>query len=167
MGSLLCLVALIASAVLLYRAIRRFTAAWRAAEIARGPAVPLQSLRIPAEGPLALFLEGPRYGTYRKRLRFGLRDPETDQPVPIQRVLMGSGVRSLRRCRVQRGRLVLPRPGTFELQVEGLQPEDVQNYEVVLMRPIAGRVVRFVLACVALGIVLFGSLVRGVLSLVL
>ncbi len=167
MGSLLCLVVLIASAILLLRSIRGFRAAWRAAEITRGPAVPFQSMHVPEAGPLALFLEGPRYGTYRKRLHFALRDPETSLPVPIRPVLMGSGVRSLRRSRVQRGRFTLPRPGTFELQIDGLQPEDAGNFDIVLMRPFTGQVIRFGLTCTFLGMVMIGSLVGGILLLVL
>ena len=167
MGSLLCLAALIASAVVLLRTIRAFRAAWRGAEITRGPAVPLQSMHVPVAGPMALFLEGPRYTTYTKLPHFALRDPETGQRVQVDSVLMGSGVRSLRRSRVQRGRFVLPRPGTFELQIDGLQPEDARDYAVVLMHPFTGKVIRFVLTCVFLGLVLIGSFVLGILLLVL
>lgn len=167
MGSLLCLLAMAAAAVLLLRSIRDFRAAWSAAEIARGPAVAVQTLRLSEAGPLALFLDGPRYGTYTKRLQFSLRNAETRQPVSLQPVLMGAGVRSPRRSRVQRGRFVLPRAGAFELQIEGLQPEDAREYAIVIMRPFTGRLVRFILSCVLLGMALVGSLVAGILLLVL
>jgi hypothetical protein len=165
-GFLLSLAALIVSVALLHRTIRAFIAGWREAEIARGPAVPMQSLHVPAAGPLALFLDGPRYATYTKRLHFAMRDPETGQSVPVQPVLMGSGVRSLRRSRVQRGRFVLSRPGRFELRIDGLHPDDARDYSIVIMRQVTGMVIRFVLTCVVLGLVLIGSLVLGILSLV-
>jgi hypothetical protein len=76
-------------------------------------------------------------------------------------------VRGFRRSRVQRGRFVLPRPGTFELQIDGLHPDDARNYAIVLMHPVTGKVIRFVLTCVFFGMVLIGSLVLGILSLVL
>lgn len=167
MGALLCLVALIASAVVLLRAIRAFRADWRSAEITRVPAVPMQSMHIPEAGPIELFLEGPRYVTRRKRLHYALKDPETAQPLPVRPVLMGSYVSGTRRVRAQRGRFVLPRPGAFELHIDGLQPDDAREYAIVLMRPIAGKVIRFALTCVLLGTVLIGSLVLGIFLLVL
>ena len=155
------------SLYVLLRTVRGFQLPWRECEILRGPAVPRQTLRFPVDGEMALYLEGPRFRTWGKRCQYACTDATTGQAVPIAPTLSGSGVRSRRYSRVQHGRLTLPRPGDYVLQVSGLQPSESHEYAVVFMRLFTGQLLRFILACVFLGMVLIGSLVLTILSLAL
>lgn len=167
MGVVLGIVLFGLSAVALLRLISRFRRDWKAAEIVRGPAVPEQTIRFPVSGALSLFLEGPRFYTYQKRLQYSLRQAPTGAGVPITPVFAGAGVRSMKHSRVERGHFSLPAPGDYCLAVGGLGPGDAGNYAVVFMHPFTGRLVRFILTCALLGFVLIGSLVLAILSAVL
>jgi hypothetical protein len=152
---------------LLLRTISSFRRAWSDAEILRAPAIARQTLRFSSAGEMALYLEGPRFGTWSQRCRFGCVDAATGVAVPIAPSFSGSGVRSRRYSRVQHGRLALPRPGDYVLEVAGLQPPDAPEYAVVFMRLFTGQLLRFILACVLLGMLLIGSLVQTILFIVL
>jgi hypothetical protein len=167
MGVLLGIVLFGLSAAALLRLIGRFHRDWKAAEIVRGPAVPEQTIPFPVSGELSLFLEGPRFYTYQKRLQYSLRQATTGSGVPITPVFGGAGVRSMKHSRVERGRFSLHVPGEYCLQIGGLGPRDAGNYAVVFMRPFTSRLLRFILTCVLLGFVLIGSLVLAILSAVL
>lgn len=158
---------MLASGLLLARSVRRFRADWRAAEVARVAVRPRQTVRLPAAGDLRLFLEGPRLRTWGKQLTYVLANAETGAPVPIQPSFTGTGVRSLRRSRVERGRFHLPLPASVDLQIGGLEPSDPERFEIVFMRPFTERLLRFVLTCVGLAMILVGSLVLAILSLAL
>jgi hypothetical protein len=167
MGSLLGIILMAASGYLLLKSVAGFRRMWREAEIVRGPAVPEQTVQFPVAGDISLFLDGPRYKTYWRRLQYALFDARSGAPVPITPVFTGSGVRSLRRSRVQRGRFALPAPGPYVLRVGGLSPGEAAEYAIVFMHPITARLLRFILTCVFLGMVFIGSLVLAILSAVL
>ncbi len=155
------------SAMVLWRQIRGFIRDWQAAEIARGPAVPEQVIRLPVSGELGLYVEGPRFYTWQKRLRCSLRHVATGLEVPIRPVISGAGVRSLKYSRVQRGRMELPAAGDYALRIEGLAAGDESAYAIVFMHPFTGRLLRFILSCVLLGFGVIGGLVLAILSAVL
>jgi hypothetical protein len=167
MGAVLGMILFLLSGFVLLRVVNRFKEEWRTAEVVRGPAVSSQTLNFPVAGPLGLYLEGPRYRTWSRQLHYSLVDTSSGLPVPIESVLSGAGVNSLRIARVQRGRLVLPRPGPYALQVTGLAPSDASEYAVVFMHPFTGKLLRFIFTCVFAGMVLVGSLVLAILALVL
>lgn len=166
-GAFLCGIGFVLSAFLLARAISTFRRQYRDAEVARAGALPRQTLRIPVAGELRLYLEGPRYRTWRKRLTYALSEESTGRSVPITPSLSGSGVRSTRYSRVERGRFALAAPGAYVLEVAGLGPDEVPEYAVVIMRPFFGKLLTFILSCVVLGMVLIGSFVGAILFLVL
>jgi hypothetical protein len=155
------------SAAMLLRLIGRFRRAWRAAEIVRSAAVPEQTIRFPEAGEVGLFLDGPRFYTYQKRLQYSLSQAATGLAVPITPVYAGTGVRTPKRSRVQRGRLLLPAPGDYSLRIGGLSPGDAGDYAVVFMHPVTGQVLRFILTCILLAFGLIGGLVLAILSAVL
>jgi hypothetical protein len=155
------------SAWLLLRTVASFRLAWSEAEILRAPVVARQTLGFPVAGRMALCLEGPRFRTWSQRCRYSCEDAATAAPVPIAPSYSGSGVRSRRYSRVQHGSLELPRPGEYVLHVEGVQPTDAPDYTIVFMRPFTGRIIRFVLTCVLLGMLLIGSLVLAILAALL
>jgi hypothetical protein len=152
---------------LLIRIVSSFRRAWRGAEILRAPAIPRQTLRFPVAGEMALYLEGPRFRAWSQRCHYNCLDASTAVAVPIVPSYSGSGVRSRRYSRIQHGSLNLPRPGDYVFEVAGLQPSDAPEYAVVFMRLFAGRVLRFILTCVLLGMLLIGSVVLTILSAVL
>lgn len=166
MGVAIGVILFCVSVFLLPRMIGSFRRDYRAAEIVRGPAVAEQTIRFPEGGSLGLYLEGPRYHTYHKRLQYALTDPATGTAVAIRPVLAGTGVRSLKHSRVQRGQFILPTPGEYLLRVGGLAADDASRYAIVFMHPFTGRVIRFVLTCVLLGFMLIGGLVLAILSAV-
>jgi len=49
----------------------------------------------------------------------------------------------------------------------GLDPSDPAEFEAVFMRPFTAQLLKFILACVGLGMVLVGSLVLAILLLAL
>jgi hypothetical protein len=53
------------------------------------------------------------------------------------------------------------------LRIGDIDPADLGQYEIVLMRPISRRLLSFILGCVFLGMVLIGSLVLLILGFVL
>ena len=149
---------------LLLRAISAFRRAWRDAEILRVPAIARQTLRFQTSGDMALCLEGPRFGTWRQRCRYACTDEATGQAVAIAPARSGAATRGRRRTRIQRGSLTVPHPGDYVLEVAGLEPADAPGYAVVFMRPFSGRMLRFILTCVLLGMLVVGSLVLAILS---
>ena len=152
---------------LLLRAISSFRRAWSEAEILRVPAVTRQSIRLPVAGELALYLEGPRFGTWQQRCTYTCTDAETGTAVPVTPSYSGAAMRGRRHSRILRGTLTVPQPGEYLLGVSGLQPPDSPDYAVVFMRVFAGQMLRFILTCVLLGMMLVGSLVLAILSAVL
>lgn len=165
--TLLGLLIMVGSGVLLIRIIRGFQRAWREAAILRLPAAPQQTFSLNAVGDIRLFLEGPRYHTWTKRPSFELSDASTGRPIAVTPKFSGSGVRGRTRSRVERGQFVLPAPAELVLRIGGLDPADPGRYEVVFMRPITERLLRFILGCVFLGMVLIGSFVLLILGLAL
>ncbi len=152
---------------LLLRTIFSFRRAWREAEVLRVPAAARQSIRLPVAGPLGLYLEGPRFGTWQQRCTYTCADAETGVQVPVTPSYSGAAMRGSRRSRILRGTLTVPHPGDYLLGVSGLQPPDSPEYAVVFMRLRAGGMLRFILTCVLLGMLLVGSLVLTILSAVL
>jgi len=152
---------------LLLRAVSSFRRSWREAEILRVPAVTRQSVRFPVAGRLALYLEGPRFGTWQQRCTYTCTDAEAGVPVPVTPSYAGAAMRGRRYSRILRGTLTVPHPGEYVVGVTGLQPPDSPEYAVVFMRLFAGQMIRFILTCVLLGALLVGSLVLAILSAVL
>lgn len=167
MGTVILFIAFGASAALLARVVGRFRREWREAEVARGPAIPEQSLSIPVAGGLSFFLEGPRFRTWSKWPVFFLTDPSTGRAIPVRPTYSGAGVRSARRSRVERGRFALERPGSYLVRVEGLRPADRDEYAVVIMRPFTQKLLAFILSIVLLSLIVIGSFVGVILTLAL
>ncbi len=157
----------VVSGWLLLRTIFSFRRAWSEAEILRVPAAARQPIRLPAAGTLGLYLEGPRFSTWRQRCTYTCTDAETGVPVPVTPSYSGAAMRGSRRSRILRGTLTVPHPGDYVLGVSGLQPPDSPEYAVVFMRLLAGQMLRFILTCVLLGMLLVGSLVLAILTAVL
>jgi hypothetical protein len=166
MGTLLGLIGMALSAYLLLKTVRGFRRAWREAEIVRGAAAPQQTIRFDSAGEISLFLDGPRYRTYTKRLQYEMICEGSGLPVPITPVYAGSGVRSLTRSRVQRGRFTLPAPGSYTLRIGGLSPTDPTEYAIVFMRPFTRELLTFIFTCVLLGMALLGCLMLAIFSAV-
>jgi hypothetical protein len=152
---------------LLLRTIFSFRRAWSEAEILRVPAAARQPIRFPVAGTLGLHLEGPRFRTWQQRCAYTCTDAETGAAVPVSPSYSGAAMRGRRYSRILRGTLIVPHPGDYVLGVSGLQPTDSPEYAVVFMRLFAGRMLRFILTCVLLGMLLVGSLVLAILSAVL
>jgi hypothetical protein len=149
---------------LLLRTIFSFRRAWSEAEILRVPAVERQAIRFPAAGTLGLYLEGPRFRTWRQRCIYTCTDAETGVSVPVTPSSSGAAMRGRRYSRILRGTLTVPQPGDYVLGVAGLQPPDSPEYAVIFMRLFAGQMLRFILTCVLLGMLVVGSLVLAILS---
>jgi hypothetical protein len=167
MGVALGVAVFVLSGWLLLRTIFSFRRAWSEAEILRVPAVERQAIRFPAAGPLGLYLEGPRFRTWQQRCTYTCTDAETGVPVPVSPSYSGAAMRGRRYSRILRGTLTVPQPGDYVLGVSGLQPPDSPAYAVVFMRLFAGQMLRFILACVLLGMLSVGGLVLAILSTVL
>jgi hypothetical protein len=157
----------VVSGWLLLRAIFSFRRAWSSAEILRAPAVSRQTLQFPVAGKMALYLEGPRFRTWQQRCTYTCVEAETGLAVPVTPSYSGAAMRGSRHSRILRGTLTVPRPGDYTLGVAGLEPPDAPEYSVVFMRLFAGQMLRFILTCVLLGMLLVGSLVLAILSVVL
>jgi hypothetical protein len=155
-------------AFVLALAIRSLGRAYGRAEVLRAPLVPYQQVALPGAGELRLCLDGPKGWPWHAPLRFALAEAVTGRPVALTPTLGGTGRQRLDRSRVERARLLLPGPGSYALQVEGLQagPEHRDCF-LVFMRPFATTTVLHILGIVACGLGLVGGLVLSILGLAL
>jgi hypothetical protein len=91
-------------------------------ELARGPLVARQDLRLDVAGPVVLHGEGPHRTRRFAGLSFRLTDLVTGRRVPERRVWLRTTTAGAARVRLALMRFDLERPGVYRLDVEGLAP---------------------------------------------
>ena len=148
--------------VLLARTIAGLVRATRDSVVANLPLQPDQTFQLPSAGPYDLYLEGNRLTSIPSGLSFIVTD-SAGHPVEVRTALIRVEVSSFSRARLKLADLASAAGGTFRLQIQGLPAERSSDFRVLLARPIAGTLVLHVLALIALGLVVVGSLVASAL----
>ena len=137
---------------------------------ARLCAVPLrtsQSIEFPTAGRVVLCMEGPRFTTQFRRLRFELRQLGGAE-IAGHRILFRLVASGISRARVTLRTYDLPMTGRYELVIHGLPPQhvDAPDHAIVFMRPHLGRTVLLVIGITLASALAISSLVFFLLSVV-
>jgi len=129
-------------------------------EVARGPLVARQELRIDVAGPVVLHGEGPHLTRRFAGLTFRLADRATGQRVPARRVWMRTTTAGRSRVRLALMRFDLERPGVYRLDVDGLAPTADDAACAVVVTPPSGLGLPLaILATIAAGATAIAALV--------
>jgi len=153
-----------AAAVALAKVIASLVRAVRAARVATVPLAPEARVRLETTGPLELAMEGRRFSRDFAGITFTLHRVDVGQEVPLRRLLFRTQVSGIDRVRLSLYALEVPVPGEYFLRVENLG-EVAADSAVVFVRPLGMTVVAYVLALIALGAALIGSIVVTALTL--
>lgn len=132
----------------------------RGSVIASVPIREEQQVTINSGGSFALNLEGPVFTSRPANLRFALSGAEPGTEIALNPILFRTDVSSMSRSRVELYSFAIPSPGDYTLRVEGIDPStDYSNLAILITRQYRAALVLHVLALVALGAALTGSLV--------
>jgi len=119
-----------------------------------------QEVTITASGAFALNLESPAFTTRPATLRFALSSTGSGSPIALYPIAFRTDVSSMSRSRVELYSFTIPSPGAYTLRVDGIDPStDYSSHAILITRQYRGALVLHVLALVALGVALIGSLV--------
>jgi hypothetical protein len=121
----------------------------RQPELARAPVVAAAPVDFADAGEAELAIEGPLFTSRFRGLSFTLVDA-AGMPVALRRLWMRASSGGFSRTRMSLHRLEIPRPGTYELRVVGLDPAlDYAACAVVFIRPYAVNLFATVIALLA------------------
>jgi len=143
-----------AALILLVAAIASLTKVARGVDLAAIPLAPLGAVDLACDGEVALWLEGPQLVRVPGELRVTLRERSSGIVVESRRPWLRARVRALRTARRELLRFALPRPGAYEVLVEGLAGAALDaRLRLRFTRPTGAAVLPRVLAiAVALGV---------------
>lgn len=126
-----------------------------------------QIVEFPEGGRVLLCLQGPRFTPRFRRLRYELRQPG-GASVPGRIVMLRSVTSGRSSARITLRSYTLPFAGRYELDIEGLQPTDVDapEHRIVFTRPHLLRTMLLVVGMVIAAGLAITSLVFLLLALV-
>jgi hypothetical protein len=132
----------------------------RGSVIASVPIRAEQQFTINSSGAFALNIESPVLTTRPATLRFALSSAASNSPIALLPIAFRTDVSSMSRSRIELYSFTIPSPGAYALRVDGIDPStDYSRHAILITRQYLGALVLHVLALVALGIALIGSLV--------
>jgi hypothetical protein len=134
----------------------------RASVIATVPMRAEQRVDINSSGSLALNLEGALFTRIPSNLHYTLSSAATGATIPLLPSRVQTHVTSMSRSRMEIDSFSLPASGTYVLRIDGLDPSvDYGSYAIVITRQVGAALVLHILALIALGFALIGSLVAS------
>jgi hypothetical protein len=152
-------VALLAIAALAWT-VRSLLRTVRGAVVLSVPMMPRQVVRFEQPGQYALNIEADSLTAVIAGLQFTLVDTERRTAIPLRTALVRTRVSSLSRARRELYVFGIDAPGNYVLRVEGASESLAASHPfVVVTRPFGGALVLHVLALVASGALLIGSIV--------
>ena len=141
------------TAVSLLRTVRR-------AVVASLPLRADQDVAINATGDFALSIEGPVGTSLPTMLHFTLSSADGATRIPLSSLAFRTEVTSMSRSRIELQGLTIPSSGDYVLRIDGLNPTvDYSACAIIIARQYGVALVLHVLALVALGVALIGSIV--------
>jgi hypothetical protein len=119
-----------------------------------------QRVHFDATGNLALNLEGPLGALLPTKLHYALSSADGATRIPLAPIAFRTEVTSMSRSRIELYVFTIPAPGDYVLRIDGLDASvDYSACAIIIARQYGVSLVLHVLALVALGVALIGSLV--------
>ena len=132
----------------------------RGSVIASVPIRSEQQLTINSSGDFALNLEAPTFTSHPASLSFSLAGVDPQSTIALHPIAFRTELSSMSRARLELYSFTIPSPGTYTLRVAGLNPAtDYSTHAIVITRQYRGALVLHVIALIALGVLLIGSIV--------
>jgi len=132
----------------------------RGSVIATVPIRAEQRVDINSSGDFAINIEGPGFVRRPTSLHFALSAATSDARIALYPILLRTDVTSMSRSRMELYSFTIPSPGTFKLHIDGLDAAaDYSRDAILITRQFRGALVLHVLALIACGVALIGSLV--------
>ena len=115
---------------------------------------------INSSGDLALNLEGKLFTRIPADLRVALSSAAINLPIALTPVRVRTHVSSMSRSRMPLYTFTISTPGAYTLRIEGVDvAADYSDYAIVISRQFSAALVLHIMALIALGFALIGSLV--------
>ena len=119
-----------------------------------------QQVHFDATGNLALNLEGPLGALLPRKLHLTLSSTDGATRIPLASIAFRTEVTSMSRSRIELYTFTIPAPGDYVLRIDGLDASvDYSACAIIIARQYGVSLVLHVLALVALGVALIGSIV--------
>jgi hypothetical protein len=132
----------------------------RGSVIASAPIRAEQEITMTSSGNFALNLEGPVFTSRPAGLRFALSSAQSGTPIALNPIAFRTDVSSMSRSRIELYSFTIPSPGAYTLRVDGIDSSiDYSSHAILITRRYRVALVLHVLALVALGVALIGSMV--------
>jgi hypothetical protein len=135
----------------------------RGSAVATIPIRAEQQVHFDAAGNLALNLEGPLGALLPTKLHFALSSADGATRIPLAPIAFRTEVTSMSRSRIELYGFTIPTPGDYVLRIDGLDGIDATvDYSacaIIIARQYGVSLVLHILALVALGVALIGSIV--------
>ena len=132
----------------------------RGSVVATIPIRPDQHVAIDATGDLALNLEGPLGALLPTKLHFALSSADGATRIPLASIAFRTEVTSMSRSRIELYGFTIPTPGDYVLRIDGIDSSvDYSACAIIIARQYGVSLVLHILALIALGVALIGSIV--------
>lgn len=125
-----------------------------------------QLVDIHSSGDLALNLEAKLFTRISANLRFALSPAGSNSPIALSPARVQTRVSSMSRARMELYTFSISTPGAYTLRIDGLTAStDHSSNAIVITRQVGAALLLHILALIALGFALIGSLVASGLIL--
>jgi hypothetical protein len=132
----------------------------RGSVIATMPIRAEQRVDINSSGDFALNIESPLLTRRPTNLAFALSRVDSDARIALYPILLQTDVTSMTRSRMELYSFTLPSAGTYKVHIDGIDPaSDYSRDAILITRQFRGALVLHVLALIACGVALIGSIV--------
>jgi hypothetical protein len=132
----------------------------RGSVIATVPIRTEQTVDINSTGDFAINIEGPLFVRRPTNLRFALSAADSDARIALYPILLQTDVTSMSRSRMELYSFTIHSAGAYHLHTDGVDPAaDYSRDAILITRQFRGALVLHVLALIACGVALIGSLV--------
>ena len=132
----------------------------RGSVIASVPLVTEQRVEIGSSGDFAINIDSPLLTRRPINLRFTLSGADSSTRIAMYPILVQTDVTSMSRSRMELYSFTIHSAGTYQLRIDGLEPGvDYSRDAILITRQFRGALVLHVLALIACGVALIGSLV--------
>jgi hypothetical protein len=132
----------------------------RGSVIATVPIRAEQRVDINSSGDFALNIEGPLFVRRPTNFHFTLSGADSEARIALYPILLRTDVTSMSRSRMELYSFRIHSAGAYQLRIDGLEPAaDYSRDAILITRQFRGALVLHVLALIACGVALIGSLV--------
>jgi hypothetical protein len=137
----------------------------RRSVVASVPVREEQRVHFAEAGEYALSFESNELTGAVAGLKFGLTSVDGGAAVPLHRAIFRTRVSSFTRARLELYSFTLPKPGTYSLHLTGPRPSADSGDAIIFTRRVLGILVMHILALIAMGAMLVGSIVASGLAI--